>query len=133
MTATTTITTDGFISHAAKPGIVILDFWADWCGPCRTFGPIFEAAATRHPDIVWGKVDIDAQRDLAVALEIRSVPTLMVFRDGILLFEQPGVLSASVVEELVAQVRALDMDELRRRIDTQPPAAPAGAAGWREP
>lgn len=129
MTATTTITTDGFISHVAKPGIVILDFTAAWCGPCRAFAPIFEAVAARHPDIVWGKVDIDQEHDLAVALEVRSVPTLMVFRDGVLLFEQAGLLSASALEGLVGRVRALDMDEVRRKIDAQPRAAQTGAAG----
>ena len=110
------ITTDDFVEHVHKEGILILDFWAAWCGPCRAFAPIFEAAAERHPDITWGKVDTEAQRDLAGALAIRSIPTLMVFRDGILLFAQPGLVPAAALDEIVAKVRALDMDDVRRRV-----------------
>jgi thioredoxin 1 len=125
MKTTKTMTIREFNAEVSRPGIVFIDFWASWCGPCRTFAPIFEAAAARHPDITWGKVDIDAERDLASVLEIRSIPTLMVFRDGILLFEQPGLLPAAVLEELVTEVRALDIDELRREIDRPPLATPA--------
>ncbi len=128
MTAIKTITTDAFIKHVAEPGIVILDFTAGWCGPCRAFAPIFEAAAARHPDIVWGKIDIDVQQDLAGALGIRSVPTLMVFRDGIQLFEEAGLLPAAALEDLVVKVRALDMDELRRELGERRPEATARVA-----
>ncbi|HVU01499.1 MAG TPA: thioredoxin [Polyangiaceae bacterium] len=114
--STTTMTAETFPAEIRKDGIVFIDFWASWCGPCRMFAPIFEAAAKRHPDIVWAKVDTDAEQELAGALQIRSIPTLMVFRDGVLLFSQPGVLPAAALDELVTKVRALDMDEVRRRV-----------------
>ena len=114
--STTTMTAQTFPAEIQKDGIVFVDFWASWCGPCRMFAPIFEAAAKRHPDIVWAKVDTDAEQELAGALQIRSIPTLMVFRDGVLLFSQPGVLPAAALDELVTKVRALDMDEVRRKM-----------------
>ena len=113
--STTTISSDNFADTIQKEGIVVLDFWAAWCGPCRMFAPIFEAAATRHPDLIWGKVDTDVEQDLAGALNIRSIPTLMVFRDGILVFSQPGVLPAPALNELIGKVRALDMADVRSK------------------
>ena len=99
-----------------QSGIVLVDWWAAWCGPCRAFAPTFEAASEAHPDVVFGKVDTDAQPELSAGFGIRSIPTLMVFRDGILLFAQPGVLPAAALEELIGKVRALDMDDVRRQI-----------------
>jgi thioredoxin 1 len=97
-------------------GIVLLDWWATWCGPCRTFAPTFEAAASRHPDVVFGKIDTDAQPALSAAFEIRSIPTLMVLRDGVLLFAQPGALPGAALDEIIGKVKALDMDDVRRQI-----------------
>ena len=105
-----------FQAAVEKPGILILDFWAAWCGPCRAFAPIFEEAASKNPDIVFGKVDTEAQQGLAAAFQIRSIPTLMIFRDGILLFAQPGMLPKEALEELIGKVKALDMDAVRKEI-----------------
>jgi thioredoxin 1 len=114
--ATVEITKDNFKETVAKDGIVILDWWAAWCGPCRAFAPIFEAASGKHPDVVFGKIDTDAQPELSGAFEVRSIPMVMVFRDGILLFEQPGALPASALEELLKQVRALDMEQVKKEV-----------------
>lgn len=109
-----------FSETIADEGIVLVDWWASWCGPCRRFAPIFEAAAEEHPDITFGKVDTEAQADLAAQARIQSIPTLMVFRDGILVFSQPGALPAEALADLIGQAEALDMDEIRRELANQP-------------
>ncbi len=119
--STIALTADTFEALLAKEGIVFIDFWAAWCGPCRYFAPVFEAAAKKHPDIHWAKVDTEAEPALAGALEIRSIPTLMIFRDGILLFSQPGALPAAALDELVTKARALDMDEIRKEVAAKQP------------
>jgi thioredoxin 1 len=111
------ITAETFEATVTRQGIVLLDFWAEWCGPCKRFAPVFEAAAEKHPDITWGKIDTEQQQELAGALRITSIPTLMVFRDGVLVFRQPGALPAQVLEQLVEQVRKLDMDEVRKELE----------------
>lgn len=117
--ATVEISKDNFKDTVGKQGIVLLDWWASWCGPCRAFAPIFEQVSGKHTDITFGKIDTDDQQELSGAFEIRSIPTLMVFRDGILLFEQAGALPAAALEELISKVRALDMEDVRRQVEAQ--------------
>jgi thioredoxin 1 len=117
--ATTELTAATFEETINKDGITLVDFWAEWCGPCRMFGPIFEAASELHPDITFGKVDTEAEQQLAAAASITSIPTLMAFRDGILVFAQPGALPAAALQNLIDGVKALDMDEVRKEIEAQ--------------
>jgi thioredoxin 1 len=114
--ATVTLTGENFEQVVTGNDIVLVDFWASWCGPCRMFAPVYEAASETHTDVVFGKVDTEAQQDLAAQFGIMSIPTLMAFRDQILLYAEPGALPPVALEDVIAQVRALDMDDARRRI-----------------
>lgn len=125
--STIELTIENLVESIEKPEILFIDWWASWCGPCRSFAPVFEAAAKRHPNVTFAKIDTEAQQELATEFRIRSIPTLMAFRDGILLFSQPGALPASALEELVEKIRAVDMDEVRRKIAERD--APRAAAG----
>lgn len=114
--STVTLTKDNFGQTVQGDGIVLVDFWAAWCGPCRRFAPVFEQASAEHPDITFGKVDTEAEPELAAAAQISSIPTLMALRDGVLVFRQPGALPAAALSQLIDAVRGLDMDEVRREL-----------------
>ncbi|MBE1878967.1 thioredoxin [Myceligenerans pegani] len=117
--ATREITKDNLERTIAENEIVLLDFWADWCGPCKMFAPVFEKASDEHPDIVFGKIDTEAQQELSAAFGITSIPTLAAFRDGIVVFAQPGALGAPQLGQVIDAVEGLDMDEVRAKVAEQ--------------
>ena len=123
--ATVELSAANFEQTVTREGITLVDFWAEWCGPCRMFAPIFEKASEQHPDVTFGKVDTEAEQALAAAANIRSIPTLMAFRDGILVFAQPGALPAPALEQVITAVKGLDMDEVRAQVAAAEAAADA--------
>jgi thioredoxin 1 len=114
--ATVELSQENFNEVVSGDGLVLVDFWAEWCGPCKMFGPVYEKSSETHADITFGKVDTEAQVELAQAFDIRSIPTLMAVRDGVVLYSQPGALPAPALEDLIGQLRAVDMEEVRAQI-----------------
>jgi thioredoxin 1 len=114
--STVTLTKDTIDEAIGGEGITLVDWWAEWCGPCKQFAPVFEAASEQHSDVVFAKIDTDAEQELAGAAQISSIPTLMAFRDGILVFSQPGALPAAGLEQVITAVKDLDMDDVRRQV-----------------
>jgi thioredoxin 1 len=122
------LTKDNFEQVVTSNPTVVVDYWAPWCGPCRGFAPVFERVAEQNPDVVFAKVNTDAEQEIASHFQIRSIPTLMVFRDQIIVFSQPGALPQNALEQIVAKAKAIDMDEVRKQIEQQPPSEGQGAS-----
>jgi thioredoxin len=114
--ATVALTAENFNQYVEKDGVLVIDWWAPWCGPCRTFGPIYDKASEQHADVTFGKVNTEEQPELAGTFQIQAIPTLMVFRDQVLVFARPGAIPAAALDEIIGQGRALDMDDVRKKI-----------------
>jgi thioredoxin 1 len=130
--ATVELTGKNFQEYVEKPGILVIDWWATWCGPCRAFAPIYEKASDKYTDVVFGKIDTDAEQELAMTFEIRSIPTLMIFREQVLVFARPGMIPGAALDDLIDKVKALDMAEVHRKVaeqEAEDKAAEAAAGG----